>query len=172
MQWSVFIPVVLVATLAIGVEVVFAMRDHPAARRSGLVAAFGIAAFPVAIVVHNALSAFIGGEEAVSFILGILVAPAAITAGTLGVAVALRDDPASRGLFAGLASAGAGLALFAGYMVFALVVTSLSGTNPPYQAAVESVVLPVSGLAIVGGALYAGIALVSGRRLGAHRFGG
>lgn len=160
MDWGLFIPIILVSTIALGLEVVFAMRDHPAARGAGVIAAFGIAAFPVAIVVHNVLSAFIGGEEVASFILAVLVAPTAIAVGTLGVAVALLRDPRARPLARGLLASGLGLTLVAGYMLFALVVTSLAGTNPSYQPAVEAAVMLASGLAIVGGVLYAGVTMV------------
>lgn len=160
MSWNLFIPIILVSTIALGLEAVVAMRDHPAARKAGVIAAFGIAAFPVAIVVHNVLSAFIGGEEVASFILAVLVAPTAIAVGTLGVAFALLRDRRARPLARGLLASGLGLALLAAYMLFALAVTWLAGANP-YQRAVEVAAMLASGAAIVGGVLYAGAAIVS-----------
>jgi hypothetical protein len=57
-----------------------------------VLAALAIAPFAVSIVLHNVLSAVFGGEEPVSFIIALLVAPGLIAAGTLGVAVTLSRD--------------------------------------------------------------------------------
>jgi hypothetical protein len=65
-----------------------------------IVAVIATAAFPLAIVLHNVLSAFIGGEEAVSFVIALLVAPGFIAAGTLGVALTLSRDARFRSLAA------------------------------------------------------------------------
>lgn len=161
MVWSIVIPVMLVATLAIGVEAVLAMRTHPAARTPAYIVVAGVVAFPVAIILHNALSALIRGEEAVSFILALFVAPAAITFGTIGLALALRSDPGTRQLALGFGLCGAGLVLFVGYSVFALVMSSLVGSEPSFQATVEVLAVLLAALAMVGGALFAGLAIVA-----------
>jgi predicted permease len=158
MPWSLFIPIVLLAALAIGVEIAFAMRDHPTIRSVGPIAIFGVVVFPVAIVVHNALSAFTGGEEGVSFILALVVAPAAITLGTIGVAVRLRDAHATP-LFIGFAAAGAGMGLFAAYLVFALGASVVTGM-PAGEPGAEVALLAAAGLTIVCGAAYAAFVLV------------
>jgi hypothetical protein len=161
MPWSLFIPVVLLAALAIGIEIVVAMSDHPAIRPVGLIAIFGVVVFPVAIVVHNAVSAFIGGEEAVSFILGLVVAPAAITLGTIGVAVRLWDEGATA-LFLGFAAAGAGMAMFAAYLLVGFVASALLRTDIAGPGA-EIAFLAVAGLVILAGAAYTAFVLVRDR---------
>lgn len=164
MSWEIFIPLVVLSLCVLGVEIWVAMRDRRGIRSWGLVAIFGIALFPVAIVLHNVFSALLGGEEAVSFILALVVAPAATTVGVVGVAISLwRDRPTAR-LAAGFGLAGAGLALFAAYMVFALAITSLVGENPSYQGAIEAVVLPACALAIPAGALFVAFSLLRDRQ--------
>ncbi len=163
MSWDLFIPLVLVSLVVLGFEIAFAIRDHPAGRRAGLVAIFGIVLFPVAIVAHNVLAALIGGEEGVSFILALLIAPAATMLGTIGFVWSLAHDATARGHTAPFAVACAGLALFVGYTLFALVVASIEGGNPPYQAATEAFVLPIASLAIVGGVAWAALSLIRDR---------
>ena len=155
MPWPVFIPVVLLAIVVVGIVIATAVKQVPASRPWATVAALAIAAFPVSIVLHNVLSAVFGGEEAVSFIVALLVAPGLIAVGTLGVAVTLRRDARFARVGTSLLVAGAGFALFAVYTVLALGVTALMRGNPPYQAFVEAIALAVSAAAIVIGSLLA-----------------
>jgi len=153
--WPLFIAVVLIAIVVVGVVIATAVNQVPAARPWATVAALAIAAFPVSIVLHNVLSAVFGGEEAVSFIIALLIAPGLIAAGTLGVAVTLRRDARFAQVGTSLAVSGAGLVLFAVYAVFALVVTSVSGGNPPYQAFIEATALVLSAATIAIGTVLA-----------------
>ncbi len=162
MVWNLFMPVMLFATVALGVEIFLAVRRHPDARRWGVVAVVGVAAFPVAIVLHNVLSALIGGEEAVSFVVALLVAPLLICVGTLGAGAVVRRAGPDRALGNGLLVAGGGLAVLSAYMLFALVVTTIEGTNPPYQAPVEAVAMPVALVAIAVGVLWAALGILGG----------
>jgi hypothetical protein len=111
--------------------------------------------------VHSVASALIGGEEAVSFILALLVAPAGFAIGTLGAGVVtLRTH---RTLGARIMLAGLGLAIFAGYSLFALVVTTIEGGNPPYQAMIEQFALLAAALAMAAGAIGTALSLIGAR---------
>lgn len=159
MDWELVIPMLLVGILAIGAVVALAAREVPAVRPWAVGAALAVVAMPVAIVLHSVLSALVGGEEAITFIIALVVAPAGITIGTLGAAFALRSDARFATVGASLALAGAGLLLFSAYTIFALVVTTLEGGNPPYQAPVESIMVPLAIAATVGGAILAVVTL-------------
>jgi hypothetical protein len=156
-MWQLFIPVVLVSSLVIGVVVASAVRQVAATRRWATVAVIGIAASPVAIVLHNLLSAILGGEEVVSFIVALLVAPLFIAVGTLGVALALARDGRFAQVGIWLIVAGGGVALFALYALLAPAVTALAGGDPSIQAAIEVVVLPASATALATGAAAAAV---------------
>lgn len=161
---TLFVPLVIFASMILAVDVVLVIRDHRGARSPGLVAIFGIAAFPVAIVAHNALSAVMGAEEAVSFFIGLIVAPVATSIGTLGVALVLRRESARTAL--ALASSGAGMALFVAYIVFAIVSTLVTG-EPSAPSAIAPWVQAMSVILLVAGALVAALALSAGwRRIG------
>jgi cytochrome b subunit of formate dehydrogenase len=153
--WPLFIAVVLIAIVVVGIVIATAVNQVPATRPWAMVAALAIAAFPVSIVLHNMLSAVFGGEEAMSFIIALLIAPGLIAAGTLGVAVRLRRDARFARVGTSLAVAGAGLVLFAAYAVFALVVTAVTGGNSPYQAFIEATALALSAAAIAIGTVLA-----------------
>ena len=157
MSWQVFIPIVLFAIVVVGIVAVTAVREVPATRRWATVAVLAIASFPLAIVLHNVLSAFIGGEEAVSFVIALLVAPGFIAAGTLGVALTLSRDARFALVGRSMLLAGAGFAVFALYAVFALVVTAIAGGNPPFQSVIEQVVLGLSAAAMTLGAILAAV---------------
>lgn len=149
--WGVFIIVAVISMLAVAVELYPVARRDRAARPWAILAAASALALPAAIVVHNVASALIGGEEAVSFILALLVAPAGFAIGTLGAGVVtLRSD---KTLGARILLAGFGLAIFAGYMLFALVVTTVEGGNPPYQAILEPLALLAAAVAMAAGAI-------------------
>lgn len=165
MDWELFVPAMLAAILAIGAVAALAARDVPALRPWAVCAALAIAAMPVAIVLHNVLSALTGGEEAVTFIVALVVAPVGITVGTLGAAFTLRSDPRFATVGSWLALAGAGLLLFAAYSVFALFITTLEGGSPPYQASIEAVILSLTLAATLGGAILAAITFAIRPRL-------
>lgn len=155
MLWPVFIPVVLLAIVVVGIVIATAVNRVPASRPWAAVAALAIAAFPVSIALHNVLSALFGGEEEVSFIVALLIAPGLIAAGTLGVAVTLRRDARFARVGMSLLVAGAGFVLFAVYAFFALAVTAIAGGNPPYQAFVEGFALAASAAMMVIGSVLA-----------------
>ena len=155
MSWQLFSPIVLLAIVIVGIVALTAVREVPATRPWATVAVLAIAAFPLAIVLHNVLSAFIGGEEAVTFVIALLVAPGFIAAGTLGVALTLTRDARFAPVGRAMLLAGAGFALFALYAVFALVVTALAG--PPFQSVIEQVALGLSAVAMTVGATLAAV---------------
>ena len=157
MSWQLFIPIVLFAIVVVGIVTLTAVREVPATRPWATVAVLAIAAFPLAIVLHNVLSAFIGGEEAVSFVIALLVAPGFIAAGTLGVALTLSRDARFALVGRSMLLAGAGFAGFAFYAVFALVVTAIAGGNPPFQSVIEPVALGLSAAAMALGAILAAV---------------
>ena len=167
MPWPLLMLILALAMILIAVVVVFIMRDQPSTRRSGTLTLIGVLAFPTAIVLHNAMSALMGVEEGVSFLVALVVAPAAVLVGTAGVARRIWPLPSTRRISWGLAAAVAGLAAFALYMLFAVVVTTATGGNPPYQGVVEAFVVPVSTLAVAGGAALAAVSLVFEKRWGA-----
>jgi hypothetical protein len=159
--WGVFIIVAIVSMLVVAVELYPVARRDRAARPWAILAAASAVAVPVSIVVHNVASAVIGGQEAVSFILALLVAPAGFAVGTLAAGiVTLRSD---KTLGARIMLAGLGLAIFAGYMLFALVVTAIEGSNPPYQAVVEPFALLAAALAMAAGAIGTALSLIGAR---------
>lgn len=157
MSWELFIPVVLFAIVVVGIVIATTVREVPATRPWSMVAVLAIAVFPLAIVLHNVFSAFIGGEEAVSFVIALLVAPGFIAAGTLGVTLTLSRDARFARVGRSMLLAGGGFVLFAVYALFALVVTAIAGGNPPLQAVIEPVVLGVSAAAMTLGAVLAAV---------------
>lgn len=158
MFWPIFIPVALLAIVVVGIVIATAVHQVPAIRPWAAVAALAIAAFPVSIVLHNLLSAVFGGEEALTFIIALLVAPGLIAAGTLGVAVSLSRDARFARVGMSLLVAGAGFVLFAVYAFFALAVTAITGGNPPYQAFIEATALLVSAATMIIGTVLAVVA--------------
>ena len=48
-----------------------------------------VVAFPICMVLHNAVSAILGIEEPVFFVLAVIVAPLAFAVGLIGVLVSL-----------------------------------------------------------------------------------
>ena len=155
MEMQRFIPAAFLGALLVALVLAIVYRRYPGARSWIHVAAASIAAMPLAVILHNVLSALIRGEEAVSFILALVVAPAAFAVGTLGAGLAIARSGRGWEVGASLLIAGAGMALFGLYGIFALVVTTVEGGNPPYQAAIESLLLPISLLTLLGGAVSA-----------------
>jgi hypothetical protein len=162
MRWDTYIVTALLSTLVIAIGTGYVIGEHPRARRAGLVTIFGMAAIPVAIVLHNALSALIGGEEAVSFLIGTIVAPAAVTLGTLALAYQLRGSAPVAAT--GFAVAGLGLLVFPLYVLAAFLASALGG-EIARGGAFEAIVLPASLVALVGGSIVVsfGLAASAGR---------
>jgi hypothetical protein len=59
-------------------------RTGGAIRNFLLLAAAGIGAFPVAVLLHNTVSAFLGDEEVIFFVVAVWLAPLAVLIGSLG----------------------------------------------------------------------------------------
>ncbi|MBI2323769.1 MAG: hypothetical protein HYU87_02235 [Chloroflexi bacterium] len=146
---------ILLAPVLLGIVLVMVARRYPETRGWAAVAGISVALIPVAIVLHNVLSAIVGGEEGVSFVVALVVAPAGFAVGALGVGLRLARSGRAWEIGVSIAIAGAGMALFVAYMVVALVVTTIERGNPPYQATVQAIVLPVALIALVGGSLSA-----------------
>lgn len=161
-DWSLFIPVLAISLLLLAAILGVKARSIAAVRPWMVVTVLAALAFPLSIVLHNVLSGVTGGEEGISFVVALLVAPLGFTIGLLGGALAVRAR--ERELGSWLLLAGGGVALFALYMLFALVVTTIEGGNPPYQAPIESVVMPVSALAVTTGTVAAVVTALDGGR--------
>lgn len=153
MGWGLFIGTALVAMVAVAAVLIGLARQFRSTRPWVVLAAISVAAMPVGIVLHNLVSALAGGEEAMFFVIALVGAPVGFAVGTLGSGVTLLRKEGSRRLGASLLVAGAGMASFALYGLVAAVATTLAGGNLAWQPAVEAVVLPVSSLGLVGGAL-------------------
>lgn len=158
MRWETYLIAAMLATLIIGAEAAYATRDGRRGRRPALVTMFGIAAFPVAVLLHNVASPLLDGEETVSFIVGVLMAPAAITLGTLGVAVAIRRT--HRIAAAGFAAFGAGLSALPLYVI-ALFVSAAVDRPIAAEGVVASALLPSSLAVITGGVILAAFGLAA-----------
>ena len=163
MDWSLFIPVLLLATAVLAIEIVFVMRDHPAVYLPGAATLIAIASFPIAIVIHNAVSAFLGVEEGVSFLVAVVVAPIGLVVGVFAVASALRKEPNERRVATGFTVSALGLALFAGYVAIASVVSMFVKGPDLYWDTVQRVALPLCALIVVVGALYTAFGLATRR---------
>jgi hypothetical protein len=156
MRWDVYVVTVMLVSLVIAGETVYAMSNHHRTRTFGLITVLGVVAFPVAVLIHNVLSAMLGTDEAVSFVLGAVIAPAAITIGALGVAFALRGVQAVAS--AGFAIFGTGLAIFPLYLLAILVLTTVGG-EVPSQEAFAATMLPVSLAVITAGVIVSAFGL-------------
>jgi hypothetical protein len=152
---------VALAMVVVAIVLAIAARGTPRLRPWVTITALGVVAMPAAIVLHNVLSAIVGGDEGVSFIVALMVAPSCIAVGVIGAAVVLLRERHDLGVAVCVAAAGIGL--FAAYMVFALIVTTIEGRNPDYQGLVELALLPLGTLAAIGGALLSVRALMRER---------
>lgn len=158
MIWWLFIPVMVLATMLVGIVATLAARVHPAIRFAATVCALSAVAMPVAIVLHNATSAWIGADDAVTFIAALLVAPAAFALGTYVLARDLEAEQRRSAMARGFTIAASGVSLMVAYVVFDLVIATF-GDPPDYQPMVESVVLPFAALVTAVGAAMSAIAL-------------
>jgi hypothetical protein len=156
------IPAIVLSMLVVGVAVAIAAREIPRVRRWAVVTAIGVAAMPLAIVLHNVLSAFIAGDEAISFVLALNVAPLLILVGIIGAARVLLVERRELGI--GVALAATGIAVFAVYMLFVLIVTTVLGRNPEWQQVTDAVAMIVAAAASVTGALLSLLAITRSRR--------
>lgn len=158
MRSEMYVLAAMLASLVIGIETVYVMAGERRTRTFGVITVSGVVAFPVAVVLHNVVSALLGMDEAASFILGAVLAPAATTFGTLGIALVLRRTMPLAA--AGFTLFGIGMALFPVYVVAVLLLTALSpGAVPRDQ--LEAVMLPASLAAIVAGDLVNAFALAA-----------
>jgi hypothetical protein len=156
--WLVFIPVMVLATVLVGIVATLVARAHPTVRLAATVTALSAVGMPVAIVLHNVASAWIGTDDPVTFILALLVAPMGFALGAFVLAGGVeREQP--RSLMArGFTIAGSGVSLMVAYTVFTFVV-ALVDLRPDYQDAIERLVLPFAALVTSVGAVMSAIAL-------------
>ncbi len=157
LPYQLIIPAVALSMLVVAAALAIATRSTPHLRPWTIVAAVGVVAMPAAVVLHNVFSAIAGGEEGISFVVALMVAPLCIAIGVIGAARVLLRERHDLGV--AVSVAGAGIGIFAAYMVFALVVTTIEGTNPSYQAPVEFVALPLATVATVAGAVMSVLAV-------------
>lgn len=160
--YQLVIPAIVLSALVIGAVLAFAARSSRRVRRWLALSALGIAAMPLAIVLHNVLSAFIEGDEAISFIVALAVAPLLIAIGLVGVARVLLRERRDLGIAVALGAAGIGT--FALYMLFLLIVTTAAGGNPTWQGVSDAIVMTAATLAAAGGALSSVLVSVRGGR--------
>lgn len=161
--WPAFFVVAITSSFAIALELYLIAKREPSVRPWVTAAAISACALPVVIVVHNVASALIGGEEAVTFIVALLVAPALFVVAVIGAGLTLRGRDSR--LAGWVLLAGAGMGLFAGYALFALFVTSIIQGEPSYQSTIEIIVLPTAALAMAAGAIGAAGVLLARRSL-------
>jgi hypothetical protein len=154
LPWQLIIPALVLSALTVAAVLVVAARRSSATRPWLVIAALGVAAMPLAIVLHNVLSALSGGEEGVTFVVAVMVAPVCIAIGILGAGIALRDE--RRDLAVGVLIAGIGIAAFGLLSLFAFIDDDAAA---PFQV----IIVPATVAAVVG-AVWSVMATV-GRRL-------
>lgn len=162
LPWRLIIPAIVLAMLVVASAILLSARDIRRVRPWAVVMAVGVLSMPLAIVLHNVLSALINGEEAISFILALNVAPLLITVGIIGAARVLLVERRDLGI--GVALAAGGIAVFAAYMTFVLIVTTILGRNPEWQTATDALAMIVAAAASVSGALLSLVAMTRGGR--------
>lgn len=158
MIWLVFIPVMVLATVLVGIVATLAARAHPTVRLAATVTALSAVGMPVAFVLHNMVSAWIGTDDPLTFIVALLVAPMGFALGAFLLARDLeREQP--RSLMArGFTIAASGVSLMVAYVMFGFVV-ALFELRPDQQDAVERVILPFAALVTSVGGVMSAIAL-------------
>lgn len=158
MIWWLFVPVIVLATMLVGIVATLAARVHPVIRFAATVSALSAVAMPIAIVLHNVTSAWIGEDDAVTFIIALLVAPAAFALGTFVLARELEAEQRRSAMARGFTIAASGVSLMVAYVIFDLVVAMFVDA-PDYLAAAEGVVLPLAALVTAVGATMSAIGL-------------
>ncbi|HEY6959510.1 MAG TPA: hypothetical protein VI814_11855 [Candidatus Limnocylindria bacterium] len=156
--YQLVIPSIALAALVLGGVVAIAARRVRDIRPWVVVAALGVAAMPLAIILHNVVSAWVGGDEGITFVIALLVAPLCIAVGLVGTAAVLVRQ--RHALAVPVAIGAGGIALFALYMGFLFVVTTAVGGNPDWQSYSDALVMTVATLAAIGGALWSVVAIV------------
>jgi hypothetical protein len=119
--------VVLVATVM--------LRGNTAARPWITVAVLGAAAAPVAAVLHNVVSALLGVEEALFFVVALAIAPATFAVGALGTAFRLWRAGQERMLRSALLLSGLSTIVLAVAAVLALGASVVTRTQPMWADA-------------------------------------
>jgi len=132
----VFYLFVLGCALAITVVVALLRGDVPEARRWTLVLIGSVILGPLVAL----LAAPLGLPDGIDALVGVLITPLGFTAGALGAGLVMIRSGRHRDLGVALLISGGSVALLAIYAAFAVAVTALLGTNPPYQATVELIV--------------------------------
>lgn len=166
MRWDVYIVATMLASLVVGANAIYLMAYQPRVRTFGLLTVLGIVAFPVAVVLHNVVSGLVNADETLTFLIGAVIAPGAITIGALGIAFTLGSADAV--VSAGFAVAGLGLAIFPLYVVAALVYGVATGGFAP-QEVYQYTLLPASLVMVTAGAMLGafGLAALDGRQTAA-----
>lgn len=127
---------VLGCALIIAAVVTLLRGDVPAARRWTALLIGSIVVGPVATL----LSGPLGLPEGVDVLVAVIVTPLGFTAGALGAGLVMVRSGLHRDLGVALLISGGSVAILAIYAAFAVVVTSILGDNPPYQATIELIV--------------------------------
>lgn len=158
MSSALFLPVMVLATMLAGIVAALAARAHPRTRPAALLVAASSFAIPVFLVLHEALSGWVGDHEPVSFIIALLVAPAAFALGSSIEARDLSDEHRDRLLAAGFLLAGAGAAAMVLDLAVAVTIGAM-GSGLPLLADFEALIGPPIALATSAGAAIAAFAV-------------
>lgn len=122
--------------LVVALIVALLRGDVPAARGWTLVLIGSAVIGPIATV----LAAPLRLPEGVDALFGVIVTPLGFAAGALGAGLVMVRSGRHRDLGVALLISGGSVALLAIYAGFAVLVTSVAGGTPPYQATVELIV--------------------------------
>jgi hypothetical protein len=152
----VFYLFVLGCAVVLTIVVALLRDDVPDARRWTLVLIASVVVGPVA----SMLSGPLGLPEGIDVLIALVVTPIGFTAGALGAGLVMVRGGRHRDLGVALLISGGSVALLAIYAGFAIVVSTVAGGNPPYQAAVELLVELVVATGIGIGAAGAILAYV------------
>lgn len=133
---AVFYLFVLGCALAVTIVVALLRGDVPDARRWTLVLIGSVVVGPLVAL----LAAPLGLPEGIDALVGVLITPIGFTAGALGAGLVMIRSGRHRDLGVALLISGGSVALLAIYAAFAVVLTTVAGPNPPYQATIELIV--------------------------------
>lgn len=158
MSAALFLPVMVLATMLAGIVAALAARAHPRTRAAATVVAGSAVAIPAFLILHEVLSGVIGDHEPMSFIVAVVVAPAAFAIGSSFEARDLSDGRRDRLLATGFLLTGAGVAAMVVDLTVAFAVGAM-GQGAPQFADIEAVIGPVIGLATAAGSAMAAFAL-------------
>src|SRR5512142_491573 len=110
LPWRLIIPAIVLAMLVVASAILLSARDIRRVRPWAVVMAVGVLSMPLA--------------------------PLLITVGIIGAARVLLVERRDLGI--GVALAAGGIAVFAAYMTFVLIVTTILGRNPEWQTATDA----------------------------------